>query len=127
LHSRRLWLEKQGVAEDRTSSYLRELTGPAWYHRIGGPCYSVGAAFSAYLIRVFGLQRYLQLYFASRRGRFAEVFEEVTGHELDAVEKAFWVEMRGQARPAGPPRVVRAMPGWRVAEEEVFGSSAQRA
>jgi hypothetical protein len=106
LHSRQLWLQERGITEEKTPSYLRDLTGPAWYHRIGGPCYSVGGAFSAYLIRVSGIEPYLELYFASRPGRFAEVFEEVIGQDLDTVEKSFWAEMRVQARPVVAPRVI---------------------
>jgi hypothetical protein len=38
-----LWRERTGAGP--TQSYLRELTDPEWYHRIGGPVYSVGGAF----------------------------------------------------------------------------------
>jgi len=38
--SRTLWRERTEAG--LTESYLRDLTGPAWYHRIDGPVYSVG-------------------------------------------------------------------------------------
>src|SRR5439155_9728069 len=38
--SRVLWFERTGAG--LSHSYLRELTGPSWYHRIDGPVYSGG-------------------------------------------------------------------------------------
>src|SRR5262249_41173819 len=68
LHSRALWRERTGAGP--TASYLRELTGVAWYHRIDGPMYNVGGAFAEFLLRKYGAERFLRLYFACRPGRF---------------------------------------------------------
>src|SRR5262249_17244057 len=43
-HSRALWRQRSGAGP--ADSYLRELTGAAWYHRLDGAVYSVGGAFA---------------------------------------------------------------------------------
>jgi hypothetical protein len=90
LHSRRLWRERAGVGPD--ASYLRELTGATWYRRVDGPVYSVGAAFAAYVLKTYGVARFLRLYFTCRPERFAEVCAAELGVELDTLEAAFWAE-----------------------------------
>jgi hypothetical protein len=47
--SRDLWRERTGAGPSQ--SYLRELTGPSWYHRIDGPVYNVGGALAEFLLR----------------------------------------------------------------------------
>jgi hypothetical protein len=37
LASRERWMSRLGLTEDTSRSYLRELLGPSWYHRIGAP------------------------------------------------------------------------------------------
>ena len=90
MQSRDLWRERAGVGP--TASYLRELTGEAWYRRIDGPVYSVGAPFAAYVLKKYGVERFLRLYFACRPGRFAEACVAELGVELDALESEFWAE-----------------------------------
>src|SRR5205085_8528801 len=50
--SRELWRERTGAGPDQ--SYLADLTGPAWYHRIDGPVYNVGGALAEFVIRRYG-------------------------------------------------------------------------
>jgi hypothetical protein len=98
LLSRRLWRGRTGVGP--TASYLEELTGEAWYRRIGGPVYSVGAPFAAYVLKNYGAQRFLRLYFACRPGEFGEACAAELGVELDALEREFWAEAERAATDA---------------------------
>ena len=95
--SRDLWRERTGA--DPTQSYLRDLTGPSWYHRIDGPVYSVGGAFVDFILRKYGTERFLRMYFASRPGRFEECVAQL-GVEFDTLETEFWAEVE---RLAGNP------------------------
>jgi hypothetical protein len=90
LHSRRLW--REGTAESRGTSYLRELVSPYWYHHIDGPAYSVGGAFTDYLIRSYGMEKFLQLYFACKPGFFEADCRTVYGLDFDTLENAFWAD-----------------------------------
>ena len=69
---------------------LRELTGGFWYHRDNGPVYSIGGAFSDYLIRTYGAGRFVQLYFACRPDRFEQECKRVLGTDIESLEKEFW-------------------------------------
>src|SRR5262249_3478584 len=55
--SRALWRERTGAGPNQ--SYLRELTGPSWYHRIDARIYSVGGAFAEFVPRKYGTERFL--------------------------------------------------------------------
>jgi hypothetical protein len=89
--SRALWRERTGVGP--AQSYLRELTGPSWYHRIDGPVYSVGGAFAEFVMTNYGPERFLRLYFASRPGRFEAECLAQLGVEFDTLESAFWADV----------------------------------
>ena len=89
LHSRKLWIERKG---DHRASYLRELVTPTWYHHIDGPVYSVGGALSAYLIRTYGVEKFLQLYFTCKPDSFEGDCCSVYGVNFDTLENAFWTE-----------------------------------
>jgi hypothetical protein len=96
--SRSLWRERSGTGP--ADSYLRELTGEAWYHRIDGPVYSVGGAFAEFVLQHYGTQRFLRLYFACRPGRFAEECLAKLGIELNVLEAEFWAEVERLAAEA---------------------------
>jgi hypothetical protein len=96
--SRGLWRERTGAGPAR--SYLRELTGPEWYHRIGGPVYGVGGAFAEFVLQKYGTDRFLRLFSACRPGRFEQECLAQLGAELDALESGFWAEVE---RLAGNP------------------------
>jgi hypothetical protein len=81
-------------------SYLRDLTGPEWYHRLGGPVYSVSGAFAEFVQQKYGADRFLRLYFACRPERFEAECQAQLGAELDAVDSAFWAEVERLARTA---------------------------
>jgi hypothetical protein len=89
--SRDLWRERTGAGP--SGSYLRELTGPEWYHRIDGPVYNVGGAFAEFLLRKYGAERLLGLYFACRPGRFEAECVTQLGVDLESLESEFWVEV----------------------------------
>jgi hypothetical protein len=100
LHSRGLWRERTGAGPGQ--SYLRELTGAAWYHRIDGPVYSVGGAFAEFILQRYGAERFLRLYFACRPGRFEEECLAQFGVEFDALESAFWADVERLAEGHHP-------------------------
>jgi hypothetical protein len=100
-HSRRLWLEQAGVGP--TASYLRELTGEAWYHRVDGPVYSVGAPLAGYIMTMYGTDRFLRLYFACRPGRFEAECHSQLGVTFDLLETNFWAEAERMAGEMQPP------------------------
>lgn len=79
--------------------YVRELVSPSWHHRIGAPVYDVGCAFVDYLIRRYGVQRFLRLYFACRQGTFESDCRTMLGTDLDELERGFWEEAEQLARP----------------------------
>jgi hypothetical protein len=104
-HSRDLWRERTGAGP--AESYLRELTGAGWYHRIDGPVYSVGGAFADFVLRKYGTERFLGLYFSCRPGRFAEACREQLGVEPDALEAEFWSEVERLAGDPAPDKPER--------------------
>jgi hypothetical protein len=77
---------------DEPSIGIRELAGPAWYHRDAGPVYPLGGAFVDFLLQRGDAARFLRLYNRSREDRFGAVVREVYGVELDALEAEFWAE-----------------------------------
>jgi hypothetical protein len=99
MHSRGVWL-KSGA--DPSKSRLGELAGPDWYYRVGGAIYSVGAAFAAHVIRHYGIERFLNLYFACRPGRFEQECEAQLGVKFEALESAFWTEAERLAQGHPP-------------------------
>jgi hypothetical protein len=99
-HSRGLWRER--TVAGPADSYLRELTGPGWYHCIDGPVYHVGGAFAEFVIREYGAQRFLRFYFECRPGRFEGECRAQLGVELEVLEPAFWAEVDRLADDASP-------------------------
>jgi hypothetical protein len=95
LHSRKLRMERTG------GSYLRELVTPSWYHRVDGPAYSVGGALADYLICTYGVEKFLQLYFACKPVSFEADCCRVCGMDFDTLENAFWRE--AERLVADPP------------------------
>jgi hypothetical protein len=101
LLSRKRWLERKGVPEQEAGSCLSNLVEGDNYRRIHGPVYSVGGAFAGYLMRMYGVEAFLQLYFGCRPGRFAEAFRSAIGEELAEVEERFWSALRAEAAKKG--------------------------
>ncbi len=98
--SRALWRERTGAGP--TQSYLRELTGPSGYHQIHARIYNVGGAFAEFVLRKYGTERFLRLYFACRPGRFEEECLAQLGVELGVLEPEFWAEVERLAGNSGP-------------------------
>jgi hypothetical protein len=92
----------QGTAARGSPSYLRELTGPFWYHRDAGLVYSVGGAFVDFLLRRYGAQRFVQLCFACRPGTFGANCQSIYGTDLDTLEKQFWDDLEQRKTPVPP-------------------------
>ena len=92
----------QGTAARGSPSYLRELTGPFWYHRDAGQVYSVGGAFVDFLVRRYGAQRFVQLCFTCRPGTFGANCQSIYGTDLDTLEKQFWDDLEQSSDPVPP-------------------------
>jgi hypothetical protein len=94
--SRERWLAR--TREAPRSSYLRELTSSGWYHRIASPVYDVGGAFADFLLREFGVERFLALYFACQPGTFEQEVQAKLGVDLDTLEAQFWKGVETRVR-----------------------------
>jgi hypothetical protein len=99
LESRAEWRARTNGGHQ--ASYLKELVGPARYHHIDGPVYSVGGALADFLLRKYGVERFLKLYFTCTPETFEADWRRSFGADLDAVESDFWKEAESLARPAG--------------------------
>jgi hypothetical protein len=75
-------------------SWLRELTGPRWYHHDNGAVYVIGGAFADHVLRYYGAGRFVQLYFACRPGTFERECSRILGADLDTLERRFWDDER---------------------------------
>ena len=83
-----LILERVSQGREATSP-LCELTDSFWYHHDNGPVYPVGSAFVSFLLRQYGTERFMDLYFACRPGTFEVECQRVYDAELDTLEKQF--------------------------------------
>jgi hypothetical protein len=83
--------------------YLRELTGPFWYHRDASQVYTVGGAFVDFLLRRYGTKRFVKLCFACRPNTFGASFQSIYGADLDTLEKQFWNDLEQSSDPVPPP------------------------
>lgn len=100
--SRQVWRERTGAAA--TDSYLRDFIGPDGYYRLNGGVYSVGGALVDYLVRHYGMERFLALYFDCGFGHFDEDCQQYLGNNLHAIEAAFWQDVDEQIAKETPPR-----------------------
>src|SRR3954453_5240825 len=101
--------------EANPSVRLRDMVSPDWYHSDFGPVYPLGGAFVDFLIRRYGVGRFLRLYNEGRLGTFEAACRDIYGTDLDALEIAFWVDARRQVEVVRPgPSVHGAEPvgGW---------------
>jgi hypothetical protein len=80
----------------RIDSYLRTLSDPFWYHHDAGPVYSIGGAFVDFLLRRYGPERFIKLYFTVRPGTFEAQCQEIYGVDLNALETQFWQDVERQ-------------------------------
>jgi hypothetical protein len=84
-------------------SYLRVLTGPLWYHHDKGAVYPIGGAFVDFLLRRYGAERFVDLYFACRPGSFEAECRRVYGTALESLEAEFWADAERRAGGQAPP------------------------
>jgi hypothetical protein len=52
----------------------------------------VGSAFVDYLLRRYGVERFLRLYFTCRMGTFEADCRTILGDDFDGLERGFWEE-----------------------------------
>src|SRR5262249_12230941 len=91
VESRRRRQERLGPTGD-SRPYLRELGGPSWYHHIDARTYDVGGAFVDSLLRRYGVERFLRLYFTCRKGTFEADCRTILGDDFEGLERGFWEE-----------------------------------
>ncbi len=89
--------------------FLPELTDSFWYDHDAGPVYAVGGALVEFLLRQYGPEKFVQLYFSVRPGTFAKQCKRIYGQELESLEAEFWKEVeRLAADPkAAPDKLIR--------------------
>lgn len=75
---------------------LRDMVRPAWYHRDQGPVYPLGGAFVDFLIRRYGVGRFVRLYNEGKPATFDAACRDILGPDFDALEAKFWEDVRRQ-------------------------------
>jgi hypothetical protein len=75
---------------------LRDLLDGDWYHRDAGPVYSIGGALAEFLIRTEGMAKYVRLFRECRPGQAEAKVRAIYGKDLDAIESAFWEDVRAR-------------------------------
>jgi hypothetical protein len=73
---------------------LPELLGPAWYHHDSGAVYHIGGAFVEFVLRRYGIERFLKLYLTCRPATAADDFSRVLGADLPTLEREFWDDVQ---------------------------------
>jgi hypothetical protein len=77
---------------------LRELTEAKWYHHGSGPVYPVGGAFVDFVIRRFGVERFMELYFNCRPGSFEADCRRALGTDMVTLERLLWEDVEQTTR-----------------------------
>jgi hypothetical protein len=92
-----------GVKAAGKAHRLRELVGPRWYHQDSGPVYSVGGALVDFLMRRYGVEKFLRLYVECRPDSFEADCRVILGVGLDELDAEFWKDAERTARAAKAP------------------------
>jgi hypothetical protein len=74
--------------DDETPT-LKELAGPEWYPSGRGEVYLMGGAIADFLIRQYGIERFLKLYRTCREHRFEADCVRILGADLEGLEALF--------------------------------------
>lgn len=82
---------------------LRELSGPTWYYRHAGPAYSHGHVWVEFLVRRFGMEKFIELYNTCRPATFDADCRRVLGAGVDELEPMLWQDIAAGDAPPGPP------------------------
>ena len=89
--------------ERNPSVRLRDLVGLDQYHLMMNPAsYELGGAFVDFLIRRYGVARFLRLYNEGRPATFDATCLDLFGSDLDALEAEFWEDVRRQVEGFSP-------------------------
>ena len=75
---------------------IRDMVGPEWYHRDFGPVYPLGGAFVDFLIRRYGVARFVRLYNEGKPATFDAACRDIFASDLAALEAEFWEDVRRQ-------------------------------
>jgi hypothetical protein len=76
-----------------------DLLGPDWYHRDSGPVYTYGGALVDFLIRRFGVGKFVELYNRCQSATFDADFRAVYDEPLAQLESSFWQEIGSSSKP----------------------------
>jgi hypothetical protein len=80
---------------------VRDMISPDWYHRDAGPVYPLGGAFVDFLIREYGVLRFVRLYNEGKPETFLASCRDIFGADFDALEEAFWKDAEKQIAEHG--------------------------
>jgi hypothetical protein len=88
-------LAQEAANERRKNPWVgvRELLGPAWYHRDVGPVYSIGGAFVDFLIRTRGAMRFRRFYVECQPQALDAKCLEIFETDIDDLEAEFWKDV----------------------------------
>jgi hypothetical protein len=101
-------LDAEALAEVRQLRHapdfrrLRTLFGPDWYHQDSGPVYEYGTILVRYLIRHYGINKFLRLCATIRPDRVDEAFRAVYGTGLAAIERGLYAEAEAAGKAPRP-------------------------
>jgi hypothetical protein len=96
-----------GFRSRNPSVRLRDLVGPDQYHFLMNPAsYELGGAFVDFLIRRYGVARFVRLYNEGRPATFDASCRHIVGSDLDALEAEFWGDVRRQVEGFQPGRPI---------------------
>ncbi len=82
---------------------LRQLVAPDWYWYSGWSAYVHGAPLVNYLVRVYGVERFLKLYSTCGQATFDADLRRELGIGLDALDAAYWADIQAIVARTGPP------------------------
>jgi hypothetical protein len=83
--------------QQRPELQVAGLFAPDWYHREERPVYTFGGALVDFLIRRFGVAKFVDLYNRCQPHTFEADIKAIYGQSLADLETAFWEEVRGLA------------------------------
>ena len=73
---------------------LRDLFSPSWYYRDQGPVYPIGGALVDFIIRKYGIGKFLRFYNECGPESADAVCRQIFGKDIDGLEAEFWDDAR---------------------------------
>jgi hypothetical protein len=110
------WAEWQGQGSEEVERQVRErrekgdtlplatLVRPGKYYLHDGPAYIQGGAFVSFLLRRYGVEKFLRLYNTTGPRTFAADCRWIFGADLDTLEREFWRDLAPTKRSERKPR-----------------------